>query len=62
MASCCFLTQHFLAAVYAFVLFDVGSVGVLAAVGVCLAMTVRAEESEICEFVVCSVSVDVIYL
>ena len=25
-------------------------------------MTVRAEESEICEFVICSVSIDMIYL
>lgn len=62
MASCCFLTQHFLATVYAFVLFDVGPVGVLATVGVCLTVAVRTEESEVFKFVVCSVSVDMVYL
>lgn len=62
MASCCFLAQHFLAAVYALVLFNVGSVGVLATVGVCLAMAVWAEESEVFKFVVCSISVNVVYL
>lgn len=56
------MVRHFLVAVYAFVLFNVRPVGVLATVGVCLAVAVWAEESEVCEFVVCSVSVDVVDL
>lgn len=56
------MIRHFLVTVYAFVLFNVRPVDVLATVGVCLAVAVWAEESEICEFIVCSVSVDVVYL
>ncbi len=57
-----FLFYHFLATVYACVLFDVGPVGILATAGVCLAVAAWAEESEICDFVVCSASIDVVYL